>query len=178
MGATDVAQLARRVYTSLSGGERAHARVRTGVRAEQAQLLLLDEPTAALDVHHQELVLKLARHRAAEGDGVLVVLHDLAVAARHADRIVLLDGGRIVADGDPATVLDPTRLSRVYDHEIEVLVHPRTGALLVIPLSLLPCCSSFSCVCCKIAGEYITGTARLGNVGEGSMEARRVSRNP
>lgn len=132
LAAADVSHLADRVYTSLSGGERARVAL-ARVVAQRAQLLLLDEPTAALDVHHQELVLELARARAHDGDGVLVVLHDLAVAARHADRVVLLAGGRIVADGPPAVVFDAARLSRVYEHDIEVLPHPVTGELLVIP---------------------------------------------
>jgi iron complex transport system ATP-binding protein len=129
---SDTAYLTTRTYTTLSGGERARVSL-ARVWAQSTQLVLLDEPTAALDVHHQELVMGLARRRADAGDGIVVVLHDLALAARHADRVVLLSDGRVAADGPPVDVLEPGRLSRVYDHEIEVLAHPRTGALLVVP---------------------------------------------
>lgn len=129
---TDTAHLARRAYPSLSGGERARVAL-ARVLAQEAQLLLLDEPTAALDVHHQELVLEVARARAAAGDGVVAVLHDLGLAAAHADRVAVLSAGRVVADGAPDEVLTPDRLSSVYHHDIEVLAHPRTGALLVLP---------------------------------------------
>jgi len=135
--ATDVAHLASRSFTTLSGGERARVAL-ARVLAQDAQLVLLDEPTAALDVHHQELVLDVARARTARGDGVVVVLHDLAVAARHVHRVVLLAAGTVVADGPPDEVFEPALLSRVYDHDIEVLRHPVTGALLVVPRATGP----------------------------------------
>jgi iron complex transport system ATP-binding protein len=128
----DAIHLAGRTFPTLSGGERARVAL-ARVWAQAAQLVLLDEPTAALDVHHQELVLDGARRHAARGDGVVVVLHDLASAARHADRVVLLAGGRVVADGGPADVLTAERLSHVYGHGLDVFAHPRTGALLVVP---------------------------------------------
>lgn len=128
----EVGHLAHRSVPSLSGGEQARAAL-ARVLAQRAQLLALDEPTAALDLRHQELVLGLARERAHAGDGVVTVLHDLGLAAAYADRVVLLAAGRIVADGVPATVLEPARLSEVYRHDVEVVVHPVTGALLVLP---------------------------------------------
>ena len=103
------------------------------VLAQEAQLVVLDEPTAALDLHHQEVVLATARARAAAGDGVLVVLHDIGSAGVCADRVALLSEGRIVACGPPAEVLAPERLSEVYRHEVDVLAHPVTGELLVLP---------------------------------------------
>jgi iron complex transport system ATP-binding protein len=132
LAVTDTAHLATRPHTALSGGERARVAL-ARVCAQDTQLLLLDEPTAALDVRHQELVLELVRRRAARDDGVVVVLHDLGLAARHVDRVVLIAAGRVVADGRPRDVLEPQVLSTVYDHEIEVLPHPRTGALLIVP---------------------------------------------
>ena len=128
----DVDHLASRHVPTLSGGERARVAL-ARVLAQQAPVLFLDEPTAALDLHHQELVLALARRRAERGVAVVVVLHDLALAAAHADRIAVLSDGRIVADGPPVDVLDEGLLSDVYHHPIEVLTHPRTGALLVMP---------------------------------------------
>lgn len=124
--------LADRQLPTLSGGERARAAL-ARVLAQEAPVLYLDEPTAALDLHHQELVLGLARARAAVGVGVVVVLHDLALAGAHADRVVVLSEGRIVADGPPAEVFDEDLLSAVYHHPIEVVPHPRTGAPLVMP---------------------------------------------
>ncbi|MEI2698970.1 MAG: heme ABC transporter ATP-binding protein [Microthrixaceae bacterium] len=129
---TDVAQFADRVYMSLSGGERARAAM-ARVLAQETQVLLLDEPTAALDIRHQEQVLGVAGDLARSGRAVSVVMHDLGLAAAHADRIVVLSGGRVVADGAPGRVLTSELLSDVYQCPIEVLVHPRTGRLLVIP---------------------------------------------
>ena len=130
---TDVAHLADRTFPTLSGGERSRAAL-ARVLAQDAGVLLLDEPTAALDLHHQEMVLRLARERATVGVAVVVVLHDLGLAAAHADRIVVLDGGEVVVDGPPAEVLQPTLLSEVYRHPVEVLPHPRTGELIVLPV--------------------------------------------
>jgi iron complex transport system ATP-binding protein len=132
MAECDVAGMAERQLPTLSGGERARVAL-ARVLAQEAPVLFLDEPTAALDLHHQELVLGLARDRAAAGVAVVVVLHDLALAGAHADRIVVLSQGRVVADGPPGVVLDEDLLSAVYHHPIEVVPHPRTGAPLVMP---------------------------------------------
>jgi iron complex transport system ATP-binding protein len=130
---TDVVELAAYQFSWLSGGERARVAL-ARVLAQRTQLLLLDEPTAALDLRHQELVLRVVRRRVASGDGAVVVLHDLGLAGAHADRVVILAGGRVVANGPPADVLTPSLLSEVYQHEIEVLPHPHTGEPLVLPL--------------------------------------------
>lgn len=78
-------------------------------------------------------MLRLARERAAAGDAVVVVLHDLGLAAAYADEVTVLDGGRVAASGPPAEVLDGALPSEVYRHPVEVLAHPRTNALLVVP---------------------------------------------
>jgi iron complex transport system ATP-binding protein len=132
MARAEVEHLAGRSFPTLSGGERARVAL-ARVLAQESPVLLLDEPTAALDLHHQELVLQTARERAATGDAVVVVLHDLGLAAAHADRIAVLAGGHKVADGPPGAVLQPELLSAVYHHEIEVVAHPRTGVPLVLP---------------------------------------------
>ncbi|MFJ8532770.1 heme ABC transporter ATP-binding protein [Streptomyces sp. NPDC093591] len=133
MAATEVTAFALRPFSALSGGERARVAL-ARVLAQRAPLLLLDEPTAALDLKHQELVLRLCRERARAGDAVVVVLHDLGLAAAYAHRVAVLRGGRVAADGAPAEVFSEQLLSEVYDQPVEVLSHPRTGGLLVTPL--------------------------------------------
>ncbi len=133
MRRTDVAQFADRVYMSLSGGERARAAL-ARVLAQDTHVLLLDEPTAALDIRHQEQVLRLAGDLASQGRAVSVVMHDLGLAAAHADRVVVLAEGRIRADGPPDHVLTSELLSDVYQCPIEVVRHPRSDQLLVVPL--------------------------------------------
>lgn len=131
MALTDTAQFADRVFRSLSGGEQARVAL-ARVLAQEASVLLLDEPTAALDLRHQELVLALARDRARDGEAVVVVLHDLNLAAAYADRVAVLDRGRIAAVGAPDDVLEPELLARVYRHPVEVLPHPRTQAPIIL----------------------------------------------
>nr|WBO77626.1 heme ABC transporter ATP-binding protein [Streptomyces sp. SBE_14.2] len=132
MRRTEVAAFAARPFSALSGGERARVAL-ARVLAQRAPLLLLDEPTAALDLRHQELVLRLCRERAAAGDAVVVVLHDLGLAAAYAHRVAILRGGRVAADGPPEEVFSEELLSEVYDQPVEVLPHPRTGGILVTP---------------------------------------------
>ncbi|GGM18728.1 heme ABC transporter ATP-binding protein [Micromonospora yangpuensis] len=128
----DITRFAARPYPSLSGGEQARAAL-ARVLAQRTGVLLLDEPTAALDLRHQELVLRIARDRADAGDAVVVVLHDLALAAAYADLVTLLAAGRTVATGPPATVLTAPLLSEVYQHEIEIVPHPDTHLPLIVP---------------------------------------------
>ncbi|ARZ70394.1 hemin ABC transporter ATP-binding protein [Streptomyces albireticuli] len=132
MAAAEVTGFAGRSFAALSGGERARVAL-ARVLAQRAALLLLDEPTAALDLRHQELVLRVCRERAAAGDAVVVVLHDLGLAGAYADRVAVLHEGRIAAEGPPGQVFDPELLSRVYAQPVEVIDHPRTGEPLVIP---------------------------------------------
>ncbi|MFE7890583.1 heme ABC transporter ATP-binding protein [Streptomyces sp. NPDC057412] len=132
MAATEVSGFAGRPFAALSGGERARVAL-ARVLAQRAPLLLLDEPTAALDLRHQELVLRVCRERARAGDAVVVVLHDLGLAAAYAHRVAILHRGRVAADGTPAEVFSEELLSEVYDQPVDVLSHPRTGAVLVTP---------------------------------------------
>jgi iron complex transport system ATP-binding protein len=131
---TDMMPLAQRIYPSLSGGEKARAQL-SRVIAQMAPVLLLDEPTAALDLRHQQHVMDLARHLADEGGSVIAVVHDLNLAASSADRIVLLHRGRIVADGSPWQVMDEGLLSDVYSYPIAVGRHPLRSCPLIMPLS-------------------------------------------
>ncbi|MGV9313735.1 heme ABC transporter ATP-binding protein [Streptomyces sp. NPDC003691] len=132
MRATETEEFADRPFSALSGGERARVAL-ARVLAQRTALLLLDEPTAALDLRHQELVLRICRDRAAAGDAVVVVLHDLGLAAAYADRVAVLSGGRTEAAGPPREVLDAELLTRVYRQPVEVFPHPRTGVPVVLP---------------------------------------------
>lgn len=102
--------LARQEMATLSGGERQRVLLARAL-AQQPRLLLLDEPTNHLDIGSQHQVLGLLRE---QGLATLVVLHDLNLAARYADRVVVLHEGRVRADGAPAAVLDPTLIEEVY----------------------------------------------------------------
>ncbi len=133
IAAADISHLGNRRVPSLSGGERARvgfARVMAG----RTGVLMLDEPTAALDLGHQETLLKLTRERAAAGDAVLVVLHDLNLAAAYADRIALLQQGKIVACGTPQEVLTAEIVSEVYATPVEVVAHPGANHGIVVPV--------------------------------------------
>ncbi|MEV7420786.1 heme ABC transporter ATP-binding protein [Streptomyces sp. NPDC089919] len=132
LAVTETAGFADRPFGALSGGEQARVAL-ARVLAQRAPLLLLDEPTGALDLRHQELVLGVCRQRAAAGRAVVVVLHDLGLAAAYADRAVVLAQGRVAACGPPAEVFRPDLLSRVYRHPVEVFPHPRTAVPLVLP---------------------------------------------
>jgi iron complex transport system ATP-binding protein len=101
------------------------------VLAQETALVLLDEPTAALDVRHVELVMAQARELAAAGHAVVAVLHDLTLAAAHADRVCVLADGRVRAVGAPRAVLTAELLSTVYEHPLEVV--DLDGRLLVLP---------------------------------------------
>jgi len=131
MGRAEVAPLALRLYPTLSGGEQARVSF-ARVLAQAAPVLLLDEPTAALDIRHQEVLLGIARAVAAEGAGVVVVLHDLSLAAAYADRLCVLSQGEVVADGPPRAVLTDELLSQVYEHPVRVA--DVDGALVVVPV--------------------------------------------
>jgi iron complex transport system ATP-binding protein len=129
----DVVHLIERPVAALSGGEAARVAL-ARVLAQRTPVMLWDEPTAALDITHQVSVLETARASAAAGVGVLVVLHDLSLAAAYADRVVLLVEGRVRVVGAPDEVVRPDVLSEAYRTGLVVLPHPATGRPLVAPL--------------------------------------------
>ena len=132
MAACDIAHLAQRRVTKLSGGELARVGL-ARVIAQETPLLLLDEPTASLDIKHQELVMDLLRRRAASGTLVVIVVHDIEAAASIATRLLLMANGRIVADGAPSEVLSSCLLSEVYEYPISVSTNVTTGLIEVRP---------------------------------------------
>lgn len=131
LAAAEVSYMRVRDVQTLSGGEMARTAY-ARVLAQTTPIVLLDEPTAALDLRHQEAVLRHARSLRDAGSCVIVVLHDLNLAAAYADRIVMLSGGRIVADGDPRSVLTAERIESVYDQSVLVTEHPTRGCPLVV----------------------------------------------
>ena len=134
LGQTDLHSFAGRMVDSLSGGERQRVWLAM-MLAQDTRCLLLDEPTSALDVAHQVEILSLVRELGRErGMGVVVVLHDINMAARYCDEIIALRDGRMVARGTRAQILDGAVLDRIYGMPLGILHHPVTGA----PISYVP----------------------------------------
>ncbi|MDO9370294.1 MAG: ABC transporter ATP-binding protein [Sphingopyxis sp.] len=119
MDRADVLELRDRIATELSGGERARVLFARALAVE-APALIADEPLASLDPGHQIDVMEMLRAEAASGALVIAVLHDLTLAARYCDRLLLIDEGRIVADGTPAHVLTAERLRAIYGIDAQV----------------------------------------------------------
>lgn len=131
--ACKVAELASRDVSTLSGGELQRARIARAL-AQEPRALVLDEPTASLDVRHEMSILELLRSAADSGITVLLITHGLDVAARFADRMLLLSRGKVAAEGTPAEVMREDVLSRVYEWPIQVRPDPETGSPRVTPL--------------------------------------------
>ncbi|MCO5072184.1 MAG: heme ABC transporter ATP-binding protein [Rhizobiaceae bacterium] len=123
MAASEVGHMAIRNAQTLSGGEQARTTF-ARVVVQATPIVLLDEPTAALDLRHQEKVLASAKQMAAAGATVVAVLHDLNLAAAYADKVVLLEAGRVAADGSPWDVLRQDLIETVYRQSVHVLEHP------------------------------------------------------
>lgn len=116
LATTETQMFAERAVTTLSGGERARVALARAL-ATQAPVLLADEPTAALDPRHQLVVMELLRKAARAGNAILAITHDLTLAARFADRVLVMDRGALVADGPPAEALSAERLAAVFGIE-------------------------------------------------------------
>jgi iron complex transport system ATP-binding protein len=134
---TDTARFADRSVDSLSGGERQRVVIARAL-AQETPALLLDEPTASLDINHQIRTLSLARELAAEGKAMIAAIHDLGLAARFCDTIAVLSGGRILAAGDPESVLTAETVESAFDVRVAVSTNPVTGTRTVTPLSDVP----------------------------------------
>jgi iron complex transport system ATP-binding protein len=134
MRQTDTSEFAERPLDDLSGGERQRVLL-ASVLAQQATFILLDEPTSALDLNHQHEVMTLLRDFSRDGRCVIIVVHDLNLAAQFCDRLLLLSVGRLAAAGAAEEVLTAERLSPVYGGQIAVAEHPLTQQPLVTVLS-------------------------------------------
>ncbi|MGE0458733.1 MAG: ABC transporter ATP-binding protein [Bauldia sp.] len=133
MEIADIVHFAERSVTTLSGGEKARVAL-ARVLAVEAPVLLADEPTAALDARYQLRMLEILRDQAEGGTAVIAVVQDLTLAARFAHRVMVLDGGKLVADGDPAQILEEGLLSRTFG--VDGAVIERDGARVVVPWSV------------------------------------------
>jgi len=126
-----VAEMRNRLYRTLSIGEQARVSM-ARILAQDTQLLLLDEPTAVLDIGQQEKLMQIVRSLVEEGRTVIAVFHDLNVAMSFADRVILLQNGRHVASGTPRETLTPETLSSIYEHKIVVIrVNDDTGPVVI-----------------------------------------------
>ncbi|MBF6054392.1 ATP-binding cassette domain-containing protein [Streptomyces eurocidicus] len=135
--ATGVTALADRRLEQLSGGQRQRCWLAM-VLAQETPIVLLDEPTSALDIGHAVEVLDLVRQVAVAGRTVVMVLHDLASAARYADTVVAMKDGRIVAQGAPRDVVDTALVRELYGIEADILQAPDDGSPVVVPSARRP----------------------------------------
>ena len=130
---TGTGDLAERQIGELSGGEQQRVLLARAL-AQETPVALLDEPTAHLDLRYQSLILNLVRELAQEQKlAVLMVLHDLNLAALYADRVALLVGGQLRALGTPLEVITPARLMEAYEVPLQVIAHPDHGTPFIMP---------------------------------------------
>lgn len=127
---TDVKSLAERPVTELSGGELQRVLL-ARVFAGKPQLIIADEPIAALDVYHQLHIMELLQAHSQQGGAVIAALHDLSLAARFCSRLVLMHHGKLVAVGEPVQVLTPENLAQVYG--VKAYVDCRDDGVVIIP---------------------------------------------
>lgn len=130
-----------RAYDKLSGGEQQRVQIARvlaqlmGTDSTMPRYLLLDEPTAALDLAHQHMVLNLLRTLAAQNVAVITVLHDLNLAMQYADRAVLLHHGKLVTQGHPTSILQAQQIQQVFDLTVLVISHPQdSDKKIIVPL--------------------------------------------
>ncbi len=134
--ATDTVHLARRPVPTLSGGEQARVSL-ARILAQDAPTVILDEPSAALDLQHQQQVLGLCLTMAAEGRAIVAIVQDLNQATA-AHRVAVLNQGRLVAAGPSAAVLDAATVARVFGVAVTVAEHPTDGRPVILPASVTP----------------------------------------
>lgn len=129
--AANLEDLGERLLDTLSGGQRQRAWIAMSV-AQETPLLLLDEPTSALDLGHQIEVFELIRALSSQGKTIVMVVHDLAMAARYSDYLIAMKSGEIIAQGTPKEVIQPSILEELYGIQCDLLDDPSTGAPILI----------------------------------------------
>lgn len=135
MERADVAKFADRWVSTLSGGERQRVRVARAL-AQEAKVLVLDEPTTFLDIRHEMTTFELVRTLRTEGATIVLATHNLNLAARYADNLVMMHCGQVVASGTPPQVLTSERVGAVYHWPVEIVTHA-SGAPQVVPSGLV-----------------------------------------
>lgn len=139
LDAVGMSDFADRAFTTLSGGEQQRVHLARALAQiwtpppDASRYLLLDEPTASLDLAHQQHVLRTVRTFADEGAGVLAILHDLNLAAQFADHVVVMADGRVRTQGPPDAVLTPSCIHDVFGWPVCVLTHPTRPCPLIVP---------------------------------------------
>lgn len=128
----ELTPLRSRPLSHLSGGERRRALI-ASVLAQAPDILLLDEPTSALDIHHAAALMRLLAGFDAQGPSVIIVTHDINLAALFSERLILLVNGSVRADGPPATVVTPAIMADAYGEDVLVREHPETGDPMMVP---------------------------------------------
>lgn len=163
---TGVAGLADRSITTLSGGERQRCMIARAL-AQEPEALLLDEPTAHLDIAHQIEILDLARKlTATRGLATVVVLHDLNLASQYCDHLVLLAEGRVIATGRPQEVVTETHIREAYGAEVQVRLHPTSGRPYLTLRARLPI---------SVVGKRATRVHLICGAGTGVEVMRRLT---
>ena len=128
---TDAEDLADRAVDQLSGGERQRVAIAMAL-AQQTPVILLDEPTANLDLAYQPTIMRLLRDLAEKGRTVITAVHDLTLAGQFCDEVAMVSDGRVAACGRPEETLTAEAIRRVYGAETLVLDHPETGKPIVV----------------------------------------------
>jgi iron complex transport system ATP-binding protein len=131
IGACDLGGLEERAADTLSGGELSRVHLARALAAE-TPVIVADEPVAALDPRYQHEALRIFRQAAAQGRGVLTVIHDLTLAARYAHRLLWMEGGRIIGEGSPAQTFTPDALARVFG--VEARVSPQADGTVALEI--------------------------------------------
>jgi heme transport system ATP-binding protein len=134
LAAMDITHLSKKLYTQLSGGEKQRVQLARVLAQlwEQKGVMMLDEPTAALDFSHQHEIMEILKSKSRNSSSILMVLHDLNLAASYADRVIVVNHGEICAMGEPKDVLKEALLLDVFGVKFHRVKHPETGKTLFV----------------------------------------------